>query len=77
MNASQMQPLTAKELEYISDSVSNEEMLLKLTAAALAVSQNPNIQNVIQSQLGTHEQHINQLIQAIQQHQALAPTQAH
>lgn len=77
MNASQMQPLTAKELEYISDSISNEEMLLKLTAAASAVSRNAEIQNAIISQMRTHEQHIHQLIQAISQHQPLAPTQAH
>ncbi|MNJ41530.1 hypothetical protein D3C77_364560 [compost metagenome] len=77
MNASQMQPLSAKELEYISDSISNEEMLLKLTAAASAVSQHPDIKNAITSQMRTHEQHINQLIQAISQHQPLAPTQAH
>ncbi|AZK48209.1 hypothetical protein [Paenibacillus lentus] len=77
MNASQMQPLSVKELEYISDSISNEEILLKLTAAASAVSKNPAIQNAITSQIRTHEQHINQLIQAISQHQPLAPTQAH
>lgn len=77
MNASQMQPLSAKELEYISDSISNEEMLLKLTAAASVVSQNPNIKNAIASQMRTHEQHMNQLIQAISQHQPMAPTQAH
>lgn len=77
MNASQMQPLTTKELEYISDSISNEEMLLKLTAAASVVSQNAEIQNAIISQMRTHEQHINQLIQSVSQHQPLAPTQAH
>ncbi|WP_055109019.1 hypothetical protein [Paenibacillus ihumii] len=77
MNASQMQPLTAKELEYISDSISNEEMLLKMTAAASAVSQNPSVQSVISRQISAHEQHMNQLIQALSQHQPLAPAQAH
>lgn len=77
MNASQMQPLTAKELEYISDSISNEEMLLKLTSAVSVISQNAQNQSVIMNQIRTHENHINQLTQALTQHQPLAPTQAH
>ncbi|MNW29840.1 hypothetical protein D3C74_67050 [compost metagenome] len=75
MQSMQMQPLTSKELEYIMDSISNEELLLKQCTATAASSQQPAIQQACMQFARTHEQHLNMLIQALHQHQQLAPTQ--
>lgn len=77
MNGSQMQPLSGKELNYISDCVSNEEMLLKLCACASTVSSQPGIQQVINQQIQSHQQHMNTLLDTLRSHQQLAPTTTH
>ncbi|GGH13937.1 hypothetical protein [Paenibacillus segetis] len=77
MNVSQMQPMSNKELEYISDCISNEDLLIKQCAAAAVVSQNPTISQAITQHIRTHEQHLTKLTGALQQHQNLAPTQGH
>lgn len=70
-----MQPLTAKELEYIVDSMSNEELLLKQCAAAGAAAMNQAVKQFCQTELKAHEQHLNSLMNLLQQHQASAPQQ--
>jgi len=70
-----MQPLTGKELEYIVDSLSNEELLLKQCAAAGASTSNQAIKQVCDSDLKAHEQHLNTLMNLLKQHQQLAPQQ--
>lgn len=77
MNVSQMQPISNKELEYISDCISNEDLLIKQCAAAAVVSHNPTISQIISEQIRCHEQHLHKLTGALQQHQNLAPTQGH
>ncbi|MDF2925986.1 MAG: hypothetical protein K0R57_4900 [Paenibacillaceae bacterium] len=64
-----MQTLTNKELNYIADSISNEELLLKQCAAAAAASANPTVQNHCINQLRTHEQHLHTLMNVLQQNQ--------
>ncbi|MEC0180578.1 hypothetical protein P4H61_03590 [Paenibacillus peoriae] len=75
MQSMNMQPLTGKELEYIVDSISNEELLLKQCAASAASIQRPAIQQACLQFARTHEHHLNLLSNALQQHQQLAPTQ--
>ncbi|GGF85216.1 spore coat protein [Paenibacillus aceti] len=77
MNNMQMKPLSGKELDYISDSLSNENMLIKLCAAAKSVSANPQISQVMGQHLQMHEQHTHQMIEMMKQHQQMAPTQSH
>ncbi|SET87196.1 hypothetical protein [Paenibacillus sp. NFR01] len=75
MQSTQMQALSCKELEYIADSISNEDLLIKQLAATAATTQNQAVQQICQQHLQSHTQHMNSLIQLIQQHQQYAPTQ--
>ena len=70
-----MQPLTGKEMEYIVDSMSNEELLLKQCAAACATTSNQAIKQTCESELKVHEQHLNNLMNLLQQHEQVAPQQ--
>lgn len=76
MQYSQMQALSPKELSYIADSISNEEMLIKQCAATSSISHQPQIQQALNQYVRAHEQHLNTLIQALHQHQSLAPSQS-
>lgn len=69
---SQMQPLSMKELDYIADSISNEEMLSKLCAAAAAVSQNFEIEQAMLEHIRVHEHHLHLLTDSLRQHQMAA-----
>ncbi|MGF9698101.1 hypothetical protein [Paenibacillus sp. MABNR03] len=76
MQNTQMQALSPKELNYIADSISNEEMLIKQCAATASISHNPQIQQALNQYVRTHEQHLSTLVNVLQQHQSIAPTQA-
>ncbi|WP_410769877.1 hypothetical protein [Fontibacillus sp. BL9] len=76
MNYMQMKPLSGKEVNYIADSIANEDMLIKMCAAAAAVSTNPQFGQAITEHMHVHEHHMHTLINAMKQHQHLAPTQA-
>jgi hypothetical protein len=69
-----MQALTAKELEYLADSMSNEDLLIKQCTVAAAVVQTPGLRQVISGMIDIHSQHYNQILTSLQQHQPLAPT---
>jgi hypothetical protein len=71
-----MQPLTTKELEYIVDSMSNEDLLTKQCVAVLASTQNQAVKQACQTLVNNHQQHYQQLMNVMQQHQNIAPTQA-
>ncbi|MGG0821820.1 hypothetical protein ABE099_03005 [Paenibacillus turicensis] len=73
----QMQPLSGKELDYISDCLSNEDMLIKLCACASAISKEPAIKQAISQQINAHQQHMNTLLNTLTSHQQLAPTTTH
>ncbi|RUT28470.1 hypothetical protein EJP77_17825 [Paenibacillus zeisoli] len=75
MNPSSLQPLTTKELNYIADSIMNEDLLIKQSAAAAAVSQNANVQQALSQYISTHQQHLQLLTDTLKEHQALAPNQ--
>ncbi|MNG23837.1 hypothetical protein D3C84_1084890 [compost metagenome] len=70
-----LQALTAKELEYIADSMSNEDLLIKQNALLASLATNPALRQAGTAELQTHQQHYQTLLQALQQHQHLAPTQ--
>ncbi|MFX3633028.1 MAG: hypothetical protein ACE3L7_04790 [Candidatus Pristimantibacillus sp.] len=70
-----LQPITAKELEYIADSMSNEDLLIKQCAQLATAATNPTLRQVGMQELQTHQQHYQTLLQALQQHQQMAPTQ--
>ncbi|GLX67126.1 hypothetical protein [Paenibacillus glycanilyticus] len=70
-----MQALTAKELEYIADSLSNEDLLIKQNALLGSLAMNPQLRQAGMAELQTHQQHYQTLMQALQQHQHMAPTQ--
>lgn len=76
MQNTQMQALSPKELNYIADSISNEEMLIKQCAATASITHNPQIQQALNQYVRSHEQHLSTLVNALQQHQPLAPTQS-
>ncbi|WP_256760812.1 hypothetical protein [Cohnella sp. WQ 127256] len=70
-----MQAMTAKELEYIADSMSNEDLLIKQCAVAAASITNVQVQQACAHMISVHTQHYGTLLSAIQQHQSMAPTQ--
>ena len=74
MQSMQMQALSGKELEYIADSISNEDLLLKQCAATAATTQNEQVRQVCLQHIQNHTQHMDTLTQLIQQHQQYAPT---
>lgn len=71
----QLQPLTVKELEYIADSMSNEDLLIKQCAAAASAASNPMIQHACIDMLHVHQQHYRTLMNSLHQHLNLAPQQ--
>jgi hypothetical protein len=67
--------MTAKELEYIADSMSNEDLLLKQCAVASATVQNPAIKQTVDRFMNKHMQHYQTLLAMMEQHRTTAPTQ--
>ncbi|WP_419872060.1 hypothetical protein [Candidatus Pristimantibacillus sp. PTI5] len=70
-----IQPMTGKELEYIADSMSNEDLLMKQCAALVATGTTPALKNLGLQMIQTHQQHYDSLLHAISHHQQMAPTQ--
>mgnify|MGYP003418593533 CR=1 FL=1 len=68
-----LQPLTGKELEYIADSMSNEDLLIKQCLAAAAQSPNIAVQQICKQLLTQHQQHYQGLFTLLQQHSPIAP----
>lgn len=75
MQSNQMQPLTHKELDYISDSLSNEEMLAKLCAATAGSAQDQAVRQICLQHLQSHSHHMDVLAHTLQMHQQFAPMQ--
>lgn len=67
------QPLTSKEVEYIVDAMSNEDLLIKQSIVSLSHSQTPAVQQMFQQLTQQHQQHYQQLLTSLQQHAPLAP----
>lgn len=75
MSQNQLQPLTTKELNYIADSIMNEDLLIKQSVAAAAVSQSTNVQQALTKYISTHQQHLSILADSLKNHQNAAPSQ--
>ncbi|MBP3962071.1 hypothetical protein [Paenibacillus lignilyticus] len=70
-----LQPITAKEMEYVVDSLSNEDLLIKQNAVMAASATTPALKQASMQMIQTHQQHTQMLLQALSQHQPLSPTQ--
>lgn len=70
-----MMPMTAKELEYVVDSMSNEDLLMKQCAAVVMAATTPAMRDCCTQMIQMHQQHYDSLMHAISHHQQLAPTQ--
>lgn len=70
-----MQPMTAKELEYVVDSISNEDLLVKQCAVVASAATTPALKQLCSQMIAMHHQHNQMLMNALQQHQQLAPAQ--
>ncbi|SFF12534.1 hypothetical protein SAMN04487969_114173 [Paenibacillus algorifonticola] len=70
-----LQPMTAKELEYVADSMSNEDLLIKQCTAVSVGASNQQLRQMCSQMLHTHQQHYQTLLHTLQQHQSMAPTQ--
>jgi hypothetical protein len=70
-----LQALTAKELEYIADSMSNEDLLIKQCAVGAATINNAQFKQVLSHMTDVHTQQYTTLMNSLQQHQSIAPTQ--
>jgi len=68
-----VQPLSAKELGYLTDSMKNEDLLAKQCVIAVTHAQNPAVQQVCEQAAQQHLQHYNQLLDVLQQHANLNP----
>ncbi|AIQ16917.1 hypothetical protein H70357_09770 [Paenibacillus sp. FSL H7-0357] len=75
MQSNQMQALSGKEVEYIADSISNEDLLIKQMAATAGTTQNATVHQICVQQIQSHTGHMNTLVQLLEQHQQYAPTQ--
>lgn len=69
------QPLTAKELEYTVDSMSNEESLVKQLAVIAATAQEAEVKQLSSMLLTTHEQHYHELSMHLDHKRQYAPSQ--
>ncbi|CAM4336397.1 hypothetical protein [Paenibacillus tarimensis] len=68
-----MMQMTVKELEYIADSLSNEDLLIKQCAVAAAAAGNPAIRQICSQMIEVHRQHYASLLGMLEQHQQTAP----
>jgi hypothetical protein len=70
-----IQAMTGKELEYIADSLSNENLLTMQCAVAASSISNVQLQQTCSHMVDVHTQQYRTLLNALQQHQSIAPTQ--
>ncbi|MBU8878501.1 hypothetical protein BGM26_05795 [Bacillus sp. FJAT-29790] len=70
-----MLPLTAKEMEYIVDSMSNEDLLTKQCVSTGTQSMNVQVKTLCNQLINQHQQHYQDLMALLQQHQTMAPQQ--
>ncbi|OXM17168.1 hypothetical protein [Paenibacillus herberti] len=69
-----LQPISGKELEYIADSMSNEDLLMKQCACAATSISDAGVSQLLSQMVTTHGQNYSTLMNALNQHQSLAPT---
>lgn len=69
-----LQPISGKELEYIADSMSNEDLLMKQCACAATSISDAGVSQLLSNMVKTHQQNYTTLMNSLNQHQQLAPT---
>jgi hypothetical protein len=69
------QPLTGKELQYVVDSMANEDLLIKQCAMAASQSQNAAVRQPLLDMMQAHHQHYHALLNVLNQHMQSAPQQ--
>jgi hypothetical protein len=68
------QPLTGKESLYISDSMTNEDLLMKQCACMATSAGNPGISQLASRMVMTHQQNYAMLLNCLYTHQTMAPS---
>jgi hypothetical protein len=71
-NINQQRGLTAKELEYLTDSMKNEDLLTKLCVEGAAVSQSPELRQTLSQMAQDRLQSFDYLLGTLQQQSTLA-----
>jgi hypothetical protein len=68
-----MKPLTGKELEYIVDSMANEDLLIKQCINAFIHTNNPLVKQEVSKLTTSLQQHNQKLMGLLSQHLDIAP----
>ena len=67
-----MQPLTSKELNYLNDMLSGEDLLIKLCVAAQAGAPQPETLQFLHHVIGEHQRRHDELVHTLEQHESIA-----
>lgn len=67
-----MQPLTTKELDYLNDMLSAEDLLTKTCAATLPQAKQGDVQQFLHHVVGEHQRRYDDLLRVIEQHESVA-----
>lgn len=70
-----MEPISTKELDYVTDSMSNEDLIIKQCAVLAASTQQNATHSLCMDIINVHSHHYNTLMQTLHQHVPMAPTQ--
>ena len=71
----QQQPLTSKEMSYLCDSMSNEDIITKQCVSVIQDTQNQTVKNELNQIVQKNQQHYNDLLSTLQNHVSIAPSQ--
>ncbi|MGU3470822.1 hypothetical protein ACLBWT_06615 [Paenibacillus sp. D51F] len=69
-----LQPMTSKEIQYISDSMTNEDLLMKQCACMATSVGNPGVSQLASRMVMNHQQNYAALLNSLYQHQTMAPS---
>ncbi|MCY0901841.1 MAG: hypothetical protein OWU32_06575 [Firmicutes bacterium] len=67
-----MQPLTNKELNYLNDMLSAEDLLIKTCAAALPQATQNDVHQFLHHVVGEHQRRYDDILHVVQQHESVA-----
>ena len=67
-----MQPLTTKELNYVCDMLSTEDLLARTCAVASSQSMQNDAQQFLHHVIGEHQRRHDELVQLLHQHETVA-----
>lgn len=67
-----MQPLTTKELNYMCDMLSAEDLLIKTCAAATMQATQGDVQQFLHHVVGEHQRRYDEILRVLEQHESVA-----